>query len=180
MILPDRVVQRDLGAWPVSGFAVSCDTIALRNPVSHLYASRVPPVQESDRGLRILSMYWQWSPGLAPDRSYLYSQVAESTRQCILPVTSRHLCPPLYHYTIYIVIVNRYSLIIIYIRKSISINDLHVSGLPRTITPFGDQVGEMLWMGRSYFITSKFSGYDMSWSLLLTTISRLYGTCPSS
>ena len=53
MILPDRVVQRDLGAWPVSGFAVSCDTIALRNPVSHLYASRVPPVQESDRGLRI-------------------------------------------------------------------------------------------------------------------------------
>jgi len=57
MILPDRVVQRDLGAWPVSGFAVSCDTIALRNPMSHLYASRVPPVQESDRGLRILSMY---------------------------------------------------------------------------------------------------------------------------
>ena len=126
-------------------------------------------------------MYWQWSPGLAPDRSYLYSQVAESTRQCILPVTSRQLCPPLYHYTIYIVIVNRYSLIIILVRKSISINDLAATGLPKTLAPFqGLRLGEILWTGRIYFITSKFSGYDMSWSLLLTTISRLYGTCPSS
>ena len=38
----------------------------------------------------------------------------------------------------------------------------------------------ILWMGRSYFITSKFSGYDMSWSLLLTTISRLCTTWSSS
>ena len=36
------------------------------------------------------------------------------------------------------------------------------------------------WMGRTYFITSKFSGYDMSWSLLLTTISRLCTTWSSS
>ena len=38
----------------------------------------------------------------------------------------------------------------------------------------------VLWMGRTYFITSKFSGYDMSWSLLLTTISRLCTTWSSS
>ena len=125
-------------------------------------------------------MYWLWSSGLAPDRSSLHRQDTELSQPNVRPVTSKQLCSPHHHYTIYIVIVNRYSLIIILVCKSIPINDLATAGLPLTITPFGDQVGEMLWMGRSYFITSKFSGYDMSWSLLLTTISRLYGTCPSS
>jgi len=73
-----------------------------------------------------------------------------------------------------------HTLIFILVCKSIPINDLATAGLPLTITPFGDQVGEILWMGRSYFITSKFSGYDMSWSLLLTTISRLCTTWSSS
>ena len=89
-------------------------------------------------------MYWLWSPGLAPDRSSLHRQATNLAQPSVRLVTSKQLCSPHHHYTIYIVIVNRYSLIIILVCKSIPINDLATAGLPLTITPFGDQVGEIL------------------------------------
>ena len=63
------------------------------------------------------------------------------------------------YYTIVIVIVNRYSLIFLYERKSICINDLHVSGLPRTVTPFGDRVTDIYcgWVG-FILLPTKFQG----------------------
>ena len=107
-------------------------------------------------------MYWLWSSGLAPDRSSLHRQDTELSQPNVRPVTPKQLCSPHHHYIIYIGLVNRYSLIFIYERKSISSNDLRFSGLPRTVTPFGDQVESILWTGRTSFSTSNFSGHDMS------------------
>ena len=51
-------------------------------------------------------MYWQWSLGLAPSRSSLHRQATDSAQPSVRPVTPKQLCSPLYHYTIYIGLVN--------------------------------------------------------------------------
>ena len=56
-------------------------------------------------------MYWLWSPGLAPDRSSLHRQDTDLSQPNVRPVTPKQLCSPHHHYTIYIGLVNRYSLI---------------------------------------------------------------------
>ena len=92
-------------------------------------------------------MYWLWSPGLAPDRSSLHRQDTELSQPNVRPVTPKQLCSPHHYYTIYIVIVNRYSLIFY---KSICSNDLAFRGAhPRPLS--GGQAGRYIVDGEDFF-----------------------------